>query len=362
MSNHRSQQRLIAYGMAAFIAIALFFASSVRSYAESSPNFALHADGAAYPAITASYTCCTDNVSYLNDGLYDFNDGAHHRWTSWPQTTVQTVDIDFGQPVTFNQVNLYLFNDGGGVQPPSSYAIQFWDDGAWTNVANESHTPATPTAKELLTANSVNTLNTALFNAVTSTKARVVLTPKVELDVHGNPLYTASVGLVELEIFGPPTTDTKLLTAFGSSAGGSVSVTVSSVLDAAYSMPANRFQLAANGVPVDVLGAVPNPFDPGGHTLTLLLPNEALLGNGPLTLSLSEGAIRTAAGQSNLAIPAVPVIAFAMLDQTADYRFGIDDLVRIAANPAQQIDVNRNGSFDRQDLQLLLGKISLFPF
>ncbi|WP_135555385.1 discoidin domain-containing protein [Paenibacillus cymbidii] len=353
MSKHRSQQKLIAYGLTAFIAIALFFASSARSSAESSPNFALHANGAAYPSITASYTCnCGDNVSYLNDGLYDFNDGAHHRWTSWPQTTVQTVDIDFGQPVTFNQINLYLFNDGGGVQPPSSYAIQFWDDGAWTNVANETHTPAIPTAKELLTANSVNTLNTALFDAVTSTKARIVLTPKV----------TASVGLVELEIFGPPTTDTKLLTAFGSSAGGSVSVTVSSVLDAAYSMQADRFQLAANGVPIEIVDALYNPFDPGGHTLMLLLPDGALLGSGPHTLSLSEGAIRTAAGQSNLAIPAVPVITFAMLDQTSDYRFGIDDLVRIAANPALQIDVNRNGSYDRQDLQLLLGKISLFPF
>lgn len=165
-------------------------------------NLALNAEA------TASYT--TGSLASATDGNFIFND-ANQRWTS--QNSGKATDwlaLDFGSVITFDRVNLYLYNDGGGVQPPSSYVVQYWDSGIWIDATNQVKTPATPTAALGNAATAVNTLNTVVFDSVTSQKLRIVFTN------NGIDVYS---GLVELEVLnvgdGTPANPYVITTATG---------------------------------------------------------------------------------------------------------------------------------------------------
>jgi uncharacterized repeat protein (TIGR02543 family) len=169
-----------------------FFPATNKVHAMGEPNLALNSDGLGFPEITASTTCgCGDNALSTLDGEFDYDNGRHNRWTNWPSTAYATLDIEFESPTAFNQVKLYLFNDGGGVMPPTSYQIQYLNDSnEFVDATNSVKNPIVPKAAKFDVAIPGNTMNIVNFDTVTSKQLRVVMNSG-----------GASTGLVEIEVF-----------------------------------------------------------------------------------------------------------------------------------------------------------------
>lgn len=145
-------------------------------------NLAMNPAGSGYPSPSASYTSPYDTVWGPLDGTY----GATPRWTSWNSLNAQDwYAVDFGSSKTFGKVKAYFYNDNGGVKPPTSYQIQYWNGVFWIDAANQVKSPATP----------AEGLNTIMFTPVTASRVRILCTNQ-------NPVtYGVYSGLTEFEVF-----------------------------------------------------------------------------------------------------------------------------------------------------------------
>ncbi|TXK79633.1 discoidin domain-containing protein [Paenibacillus sp. N3.4] len=173
-------------GMLLLVMVAMIltlFPTSNRVYAISESNLALNPGQTGYPEVTASYTCGCDSAWSTVNGVFSYNENPRDRWTNYgsPNET-DWLAIDFGSAKTFNQIKLHIYDDGGGVQPPASYLIQFWNGSGWVDIPNPMKTPVIPEAF----------LNTVNFDLVTSSRLQVVFT---------NRSRDTFSGLVELEVF-----------------------------------------------------------------------------------------------------------------------------------------------------------------
>ena len=91
-----------------------------------------------------------------------------NRWTSYEsKSDTDWLEIDFGREVEFRRVELAIYDDRGGVQPPTSYVIQHWTGDEWRDVGNAQKIPEQPLGSQW---------NEARFDPVKSSKARIVFT------------------------------------------------------------------------------------------------------------------------------------------------------------------------------------------
>ncbi|WP_432871352.1 discoidin domain-containing protein [Microbispora rosea] len=140
-----------------------------------------HADAAVVdvaPSATASasYTSPWESVAAVNDGIDPArsDETRNRRWGTWPEAGEQWALLTWPSAQTISSVQVYFFDDGGGVRLPASWKLQSWDGGTYVDI------PASyPTAAD--------TYNTVTFPAVTTTRLRVVLRSG-----------EASVGLLEI--------------------------------------------------------------------------------------------------------------------------------------------------------------------
>jgi hypothetical protein len=72
------------------------------------------------------------------------------------------MELDWSQPITTNGTSVYFADDGGGLQLPTSWVVQYWDGSAWQPVTNPSGYPEAD-----------NVFNDVSFDPVTTTKLRV---------------------------------------------------------------------------------------------------------------------------------------------------------------------------------------------
>ncbi len=106
-----------------------------------------------------------------------------NRWTSYEsKTPTDWLQIEFGKQIEFRRVEMAIYDDRGGVQPPAEYVIEYLDGETWKAVANPQKTPTKPTG-------SAN--NTVRFSPVRSTMLRVVFTHQGE----------SRSGLTEIEVW-----------------------------------------------------------------------------------------------------------------------------------------------------------------
>jgi hypothetical protein len=146
-------------------------------------NLALNEIGKGYPKASASFTSRFDKVEMVNDGWIVFRPTPHNRWTSYesPNAT-DWLEIDFGDKKIVGRVELYVYDDGGGVHAPEKYVVQFWDGSAWKDVPEQKKAPGKPAG---------GLKNTVTFPAVGTPKVRVVFTHKGK----------ARSGLTEIEMW-----------------------------------------------------------------------------------------------------------------------------------------------------------------
>ncbi len=102
------------------------------------------------------------------DGVTNFLPTPTNRWTSYESPDQKDwLEIDFGMPTEFRRIELAIYDDRGGVQPPTDYDIQTWQQNAWKPVEGLDRSPKKPTG---------NQWNSARFNPVSASKVRILFT------------------------------------------------------------------------------------------------------------------------------------------------------------------------------------------
>ena len=129
---------------------------------------------------SASATSPWTMVSAVNNGIFpitsnDDNDLTPY-WGDWPAVGTHTLELDWTSPITTNGTEIYWADDGGGLLPPSSWQVQYWNGTAWVNVSNQSGEPT-----------AINAFNNVSFDPVTTSKLRITMQSN----------GTASVGAIQ---------------------------------------------------------------------------------------------------------------------------------------------------------------------
>jgi hypothetical protein len=79
------------------------------------------------------------------------------------------LEVDLGEPKEISRIELCLYDDRGGVQPPEAYTVETWNGAEWREAPSQVKSPAKPTG---------STVNTVTFAKATTSKFRVVFTHK----------------------------------------------------------------------------------------------------------------------------------------------------------------------------------------
>ncbi|MCU0709352.1 MAG: discoidin domain-containing protein [Pirellula sp.] len=130
-------------------------------------NLAYRAPGDEYPRTLASHSDRFGGTpEKANDGKTMFAPTPMNRWTSYESPSESDwLEIQFGKPVEFSRIELGIYDDRGGVQPPKSYAIEVYRDGNWQRVEREEHRPEKPAGSQW---------NESRFAPVRSDRVRIV--------------------------------------------------------------------------------------------------------------------------------------------------------------------------------------------
>lgn len=158
-----------------------------RPYAPPPPkpgNLAYNPTGSGFPKASASFHDIYGGLpERAIDGKVNFKPNPMNRWTSYgSRNKTDWLEVDFGTPKEVGRVELYIYDDHGGVQPPESYTVQVFADGVWRDAANQVKSPTMPAS---------SAMNTVTFARATTPKLRVVFTHKGD----------ARSGVTELEIW-----------------------------------------------------------------------------------------------------------------------------------------------------------------
>jgi len=134
-------------------------------------NLAYHSKPDGFPKASASFSDrFGGKPQSALDGITNFLPSPMNRWTSYEsKSATDWLEIEFGKEVEFRRIELAIYDDRGGVQPPESYVIQHWTGTDWRDVSNVKKTPEQPFGSQW---------NAARFDPVKSTKARIVFTHK----------------------------------------------------------------------------------------------------------------------------------------------------------------------------------------
>jgi hypothetical protein len=112
--------------------------------------------------VSKSFQSKFDNASSINDGLLNPN----RRWTAFESpNSSDWVQFDLKEKQTVSKAYLYFYNDNGGVKPPKSYQIQYWDGHQWKDVQSPVQLPSTP----------ISDLNICYFTPVKTDKVRITM-------------------------------------------------------------------------------------------------------------------------------------------------------------------------------------------
>ena len=127
--------------------------------------------GEGFPKANASFHDVFGGLPRLaNDGKTVYRPTPINRWTSYgsPNNT-DWLEVDFGELKEIGRIELCLYDDRGGVQPPASYTVHSWTGSEWREVPDQVKAPPNPVG---------GAVNTVTFPKLTTTKFRVVFNHK----------------------------------------------------------------------------------------------------------------------------------------------------------------------------------------
>ena len=146
-------------------------------------NLAYNPGDKPFPQASASLTSRFDKIEMVNDGRIVYAPNPANRWTAYEsKSATDWLQIDFGSVQEVGRVDLHIYDDRGGVQPPASYGVEYLEGDDWRPVAHPQKSPDKPTG---------GVQNTVRFDPVKTAKLRVVFTHQ----------GASRSGLTEIEIW-----------------------------------------------------------------------------------------------------------------------------------------------------------------
>ena len=147
-------------------------------------NLALKINGSDFPKITASHHDKFGGIpSKANDGKIIFQPNPMNRWTSFgSENDSDWLELDFGRKRKFNRIDLYIYDDKGGVQAPKNIKILTAIGDDWLEITNTVKSPKNPQG---------GSLNRVQFDEINSDKIRIIFIHKKH----------SKSGLTELEVW-----------------------------------------------------------------------------------------------------------------------------------------------------------------
>ena len=134
-------------------------------------NIAYNPKKEGFPKATASFSDAFGGMpDKAIDGKIIFLPTPMNRWTSYgsPNPT-DWLEVDLGAEKEIGRLELYIYDDRGGVQAPQKYNVQFWAAGEWRDAEVQETKPSIPTG---------GMANSVTFKRVNTSKFRVVFTNK----------------------------------------------------------------------------------------------------------------------------------------------------------------------------------------
>ncbi len=114
MKMHYSSNRVAAGCMSSLALGCALAATLCTARAAESVNLALVATA------STSFVSGHETITALNDGATpaNSNDKSHGAYGNWPRTGTQWVQYDWSQPISTCKMDVYWFDDHGGVRLP----------------------------------------------------------------------------------------------------------------------------------------------------------------------------------------------------------------------------------------------------
>jgi alpha-L-rhamnosidase len=130
---------------------------------------------------STSFVSGHESLSAVNDGfkLNNSNDKRYGAYGNWPKKGTHWVQYEWTKPVHVDGIDVYWFDDKGGVIPPKAARVLYWEGKAFKPVKS-------PVGLGL----EVDKYNTTTFKAVTTSKL------KLEFDSNGQ-----STGVLEFKVY-----------------------------------------------------------------------------------------------------------------------------------------------------------------
>src|SRR6187455_2159731 len=88
---------------------------------------------------STSYVSAWETLAAVNDGFTpaNSNDKSHGAYGNWNNpNSIQWVQYDWTQNYVVTSIEVYWFNDGGGVLTPTTAYVEYWNGSAWVNAGN----------------------------------------------------------------------------------------------------------------------------------------------------------------------------------------------------------------------------------
>lgn len=155
-------------------------------------NLALNTSGTGYPKAFADYTNGGDKLEHLVDGVISGKEGAPHdegprnRWTNYDHTGDAYIGSEFESEQEVHRIEVFAFNDGGGVPTPVSMEAEYWNGTDWETMAGQKVKQEDYPQDEKIEYFEIT------FDQVTTSKVRIHLQSQPE----------KSVGVSEMNIWG----------------------------------------------------------------------------------------------------------------------------------------------------------------
>ena len=176
MRTHNPSNRVASCSISALALVCALAATLCVAGAAENANLALVA------TVSTSFVSGHETITALNDGATpsNSNDKSQGAYGNWPRTGTHWVQYDWSQPISTSKMDVYWFDDHGGVRLPKACRLKYWDGSAFVPV---------PQADGLGLAE--NQFNSTTFPEVTTSRLRL------EFDSDGR----ASTGLLEWRVY-----------------------------------------------------------------------------------------------------------------------------------------------------------------
>jgi predicted GH43/DUF377 family glycosyl hydrolase len=142
--------------------------------------------------VTTSYTYWENSDSSVVDGITDPGTSPQGMWTAFGTPNFDDwIELAFPSARSIAGLRIYFHDDGGQIQPPGSYHVEYDAGGGWAIAASQERTPNIPAAGA----------NTVTFGPVAAKRIRLYMHHLQGAVVSGG-IYS---GVTEIEILGSST-------------------------------------------------------------------------------------------------------------------------------------------------------------